>query len=60
MYPAAESKAKVVYKDPLFVTDDYFFKPFLLEEDNIKSECIHTVAATHGCKLLQTVRIRSK
>ena len=26
MYPATESEAKVVYKEPLFVIEDYFFK----------------------------------
>ena len=28
MYPAAESKAKVVYKEPLFVINDYFYDYF--------------------------------
>ena len=28
MYPAAESEAKVVYKQPLFVIEDYFYDCF--------------------------------
>ena len=34
-----------------FVTDDYFLGAPV--EDNTASECVHTVAATYGCKILQ-------
>ena len=34
MYPAAESEAKAVYKEPLFVIDDYCsYQLFSLVED---------------------------
>ena len=57
MYPAAESEAKMVYKEPLFVDEHQFFMTVFIREapieENIGSECILTVAATYGCKLLQ-------
>ena len=40
-----------------FVTDDYFFMTVFIRgaqvEDNTASECVRTVAATYGCKILQ-------
>ena len=57
MYPACESQAKVVYKETLFVDEHYFFMAVFIREAPIKgntaSECIRTVAATYGCKILQ-------
>ena len=57
MYSAVKSEAKVVYKVPLFVDEeDYFMTVFVQEapiEENTSSECIRTVAATCGCKILQ-------
>ena len=41
MYPAAESKAKVVYKKPLFIDEDYSFMTAVIQE------------ALCGCKILQ-------
>ena len=38
------------------VTDDYFLTVFIRGapvEDNTASECVRTVAATYGCKILQ-------
>ena len=57
MYPAAESEAALVYKESLFV-DEYqsFMNVFIREapiEEDTASECIHTVAATYGCKILR-------
>ena len=57
MYPAVECEAKVVYKEPLLVDEDYLFMTVFTGETptkkNAASECIHTVAATCGCKILQ-------
>ena len=57
MYPTAESKAKVVYKEPLFVEEDYSFKTVFIREamieENTASECICTESATYASKLLQ-------
>ena len=39
-----------------FVTDDYILTVFIRGapvEDNTASECIRTVAAMYGCKILQ-------
>ena len=47
MYPAALSKAKVVYKEPLFVNEDHFFMTVFVFEapmgKNTSLECIRTV-----------------
>ena len=57
MWPATESEAKVVFKGPPMVIDDYLFITVFvtgaLVEDNTASECIRTVAATYGCKISQ-------
>ena len=57
MYPAAESEAKVVNEEPLFVDENYIsmtiFIPEAPIEGNTASECIRTVAAMYGCKILQ-------
>ena len=54
MYPATESGRN---ESGPFVTDDYFFMTVFIRrapvEDNTASECIRTVAATYGCKILQ-------
>ena len=54
MHPIAESEAKVVHKEPIFV--DQFLILFIREarkEDNTTSECVRTVGATYVCKILQ-------
>ena len=54
MHLIAESEAKVVYKEPIFV--DQFLILFIREarkEDNTTSECVRTVGATYVCKILQ-------
>ena len=57
MYPAAESEAKMVYKEPIFVDEHKFFINVFIQkasiEENTASECIRNVAATYGCKILQ-------
>ena len=57
MYQAAESEGKVVYIEPLFVEEDYFFMTVVTREapieENTSYECIPTVAPTCGCKILQ-------
>ena len=53
MYPATESGRR---ESGPFVTDDYFLTVFIRRapvENNTASECICTVAATYGCKILQ-------
>ena len=57
MYMSGAFEPTVVYKEPLFVDEhrflmNVFIREELIEED-IASECIHTIAATHGCKILQ-------
>ena len=56
MYPAAES---VVCKEPLSVIEIFFITGATVE-DNSASECIHTVAATYGCKILQLYEYEAK
>ena len=57
MYPAAESEAKVVYREPIFVDEHKFFMTVFIREalmeENAASDCSHTVATTFGCKILQ-------
>ena len=57
MCPAAESDAKVVYKEPLFFDEHKLFMTVFIREapieENTASECIRTVAAKYGCKILQ-------
>ena len=57
MYPATESDAKVVSKEPLFVDEHYFFMTIFIQEapieENTTSERICTVATRYGCKILQ-------
>ena len=57
IYLTAESEAKVVYREPIFVIDEYNFMTVFNRrervEDHCTSECIRTVAATYGCKILQ-------
>ena len=62
MQLATESEAKLVYKEPPFVIDDESLWLFqgVLVEDNIVSECIRTVAATYGCKILQMYKYEAK
>ena len=53
MCPATESGRT---ESGPFVIDDYFLSVFIRRarvEDNTASECIRTVAATYGCKILQ-------
>ena len=54
MYPATKSGRN---ESGPFVIDDYFLRSVVIRrapvEDNIASECIRTVAATYGCKILQ-------
>ena len=57
MYPTAESEAKVVYKESLFVYEHLFFMTVFIREAPIEEsttlECIRTIAATYRCKILQ-------
>ena len=57
MYLAAESEAKVPYKELLFVIHDNISMTVFIREvlvkDKTASEFICTVAATYGCKILQ-------
>ena len=53
MYSATESGRS---ESGPFVIDDFFFTFFIGRasvEDTAASECIRTVGATHGCKILQ-------
>ena len=54
MYPVAESEAKVVYKETLFVDNHQFFMNVSIREapteENTASECVRTVAATMAVK----------
>ena len=53
MYPATESGRS---KNGPFVIDEYFLTVLIKRapvKDNTTSECIRTVAATFGCKILQ-------
>ena len=53
MYPATESGRS---ESGPFVTYDYFLTVLIRRapvEDNTASECIRTVTATYGCKILQ-------
>ena len=54
MYPAAELEMKVVYEEPLFVNEVYFFMTIIVQEapieDNTSLKCNSTLAATCGCK----------
>ena len=54
MYPATESGRS--YSGP-FAIDDYFFMTVFIRRAPVKhdtiSKCIHTAAATYGCKILQ-------
>ena len=51
MYPVAESEAKVVYKESLFVDEHLFFMTVFIREalivENTTSERIRTEAATY-------------
>ena len=51
------SKQKRVHKEPLSVDEHKFFMNLFIQEalteENTMSECIHTVAASYGCKILQ-------
>ena len=53
-YSHVSSEMKVVYKEPLFVNEVYFFMTIFIQEapieDNASSKCISTLAATCGCK----------
>ena len=53
MYPATEPGRS---KSGSFVIDDYFFMTVFIRrarvEDTTVSECIRTVGATYGCKIL--------
>ena len=54
MYPATESGRS---ESAPFAIDDYFFMTVFIRrapvEDNAASECIRTIAATYGCKILR-------
>ena len=61
MHSAAKSVTNVVYKEPLFVDEHQSFMTIFIREapiaewivENTALECIRTVAATYGCKILQ-------
>ena len=57
MYPSGVSQPTIVHKESLFVDEHWFLlNVFIREaliEENIASECIGTVAATNGRKILQ-------
>ena len=53
MYPETDSGQN---ESGPFVIDDYFLTVFIRRapmKHNTASECIRTVAATYGCKILQ-------
>ena len=62
MFPAAESEVAVVNKEPLFVDDHSFCMNVFIREALIEKysapECIRTIAATYGCKILQLLILR--
>ena len=57
MYLSGASEPTVVYKESLFADEHrVLMNVFIREapiEKNIASECIRTVDATYGCKILQ-------
>ena len=59
MCPSGASEPTVVYEEPLALV--FLMNVFIREvpmEKNVASECIRTVAATYGCKIFITMRIR--
>ena len=57
MLPVTESEAKVVDKEQTFVIENYFLWTVFIRgapvKDSTVLECIRTVAAMYGCKILQ-------
>ena len=56
MSPLSEPEGKVVSKEPDYLLLTIIFMTVLIRgalvEDNTATECIRTVAATYGCKIL--------
>ena len=61
MCPATESAR--TESGPFVIDDKFFMSVFIIRapvEDNTASECIRTVAATYGCKILQLYKYDAK